>query len=557
MTDDNFNYDSFVRNPPNPVDIEHLSLQDSLFSSNSLSSPPLNSFTISSFNINGLKMHSHNKIELLNNFFSLKQISFGGVVDTHLHPKQMHFFAKRLSNYSVFSSILDTSQHIRSSGGVSLFIENSLASHVHTYISHSSRLLSSYPLLKRFLLTSVIFDARNINFSDHNPVITYYDYSFLSSSVKPARARQLKRHSRRIFSFDTVTSVQWDDFSAHVDTLCNIAPTTFASWHVNRMCEYLHTNIIAGANAVLPARIVGNDFTPKLPKDLETLIQHYRFLNRVLHSIKLLRKYPHTFSSSHDRKWGLHLLKEKEFQDSSIKAHLDSRDQNFDTDISSFINSALFRSHHRIVLDRVFIDHPTSPQLLTDPTDVSAAVTAHFQHAVPIKSTPLRAYRQEWLSTVSSIPNGKAPGPSMITYEMLKHLGPTTNFLLLALIRKCFASADIPDLWRQAMVFPIPKPHEWRCQLKNTRPITLLEVIRKSLVKLFYNRLSAILAAHNVLKGGNFAGLPRGTYRDPIITLEFIIHDANHYDSPLWILSQDISKAFDSVNLTMLKFALE
>ncbi|GBB97733.1 hypothetical protein RclHR1_30500002 [Rhizophagus clarus] len=125
----------------------------------------------------------------------------------------------------------------------------------------------------------------------------------------------------------------------------------------------------------------------------------------------------------------------------------------------------------------------------------------------------------------------------MITYEMLKHLGPTANTLLLILIYKCFASADISDLWRQAMVFPIPKPHEWRCQLQNTRPITLLEVIWKSFVKLFYNRLSSILAAHNVLTGGNFAGLSGGTCRDPIITLESIIHDANCTKSPLWILS--------------------
>ncbi|GBB94064.1 hypothetical protein RclHR1_22850005 [Rhizophagus clarus] len=64
-------------------------------------------------------------------------------------------------------------------------------------------------------------------------------------------------------------------------------------------------------------------------------------------------------------------------------------------------------------------------------------------------------------------------------------------------------------------------------------------------------------ATHNVLTGGNFAGLPGGTCRDPIITLESIIYDANHNKSPLWILSQDISKAFDSINLTILKFALE
>ncbi|GET58596.1 RNA-directed DNA polymerase from mobile element jockey-like [Rhizophagus irregularis DAOM 181602=DAOM 197198] len=140
---------------------------------------------------------------------------------------------------------------------------------------------------------------------------------------------------------------------------------------------------------------------------------------------------------------------------------------------------------------------------------------------------------------------------------MLKHIGTRTSALLLILIQACLSKADIPDLWRQAMVFPIPKPHEWKCQLKNTRPITLLEVIRKSLVKLFYNRLSAIMASHDVLKGGNFAGLPGGSCHDPIITLESIIHDADINKNPLWILSQDISKAFDSVDLTMLRFALE
>ncbi|GBB96492.1 hypothetical protein RclHR1_27680004 [Rhizophagus clarus] len=321
MTDNNFNYDSFVRNPPNPVDVENLSLQDSLFSSIPLPLPLSNSFNISSLNINGLKTHSQNKIEQLNNFFSLKHISFGGVVDTHLHPKQMLFLSKRLSNYTVFSSSLDTSQHIRSSGGISLFIKNSLAPHVHTYTSHSSRLLSvdlyfkgniklrifvvyippisdqalrdstidllihtlsdtkrlsfyhticgdfnmhldqfypvffnqpqiaskrihrlfnfllsngyvnftpvnfsdslgtfhradtitridyiwSCPLLKSFLLTSIIFDACDSSLSDHNPVITYFDSSLLRSSIKLAHARQLKRRTHRVFLLDFVS----------------------------------------------------------------------------------------------------------------------------------------------------------------------------------------------------------------------------------------------------------------------------------------------------------------------------------------------------------------
>lgn len=79
----------------------------------------------------------------------------------------------------------------------------------------------------------------------------------------------------------------------------------------------------------------------------------------------------------------------------------------------------------------------------------------------------------------------------------------------------------------------------------------------KSHITLLYNRLAPILAQHSVLKGANFAGLPSNSCWNPIITLKTILHDAATTSKPLWILSQDISKAFDSVNLNMLWFALE
>ncbi|GBC15254.2 ribonuclease H-like domain-containing protein [Rhizophagus irregularis DAOM 181602=DAOM 197198] len=478
------------------------------------------------------------------------------------------------------------------------FVRNPLnPNNVTGIFSHESLFSSS-----RFALTACIFDAQDICTSDHNPVVTYYDMSLLFASTKLARARQLKRQTRRVFKFDSVTDSQWTEFTEIADTLCDVLPSIFSSWHINQMCEYLQSRILKAANITLPSSPVGNNYTPKVPKDLEILTQHYRFLNRLMHSIRILRKYPSTYSAAHEHKWsihlirlqnilqlykkvftfnltlpfslsscqqdnfksllddlsniskslrGFHLLQEKEFQDSSIRTHLDDRNNNFETDLSSFIDSALSRTRRRITLDRVFIDTPTRPQLLKDPKDIDDAVVNHFQNFVPIKFTPpvsidtlpdrwSSAYQpmddvsssiydslmnppilDEWLFTVSSTPNGKASGPSMITYEMLKHLGTRTSALLLILIQACLSKADIPDLWRQAMVFPIPKPHEWKCQLKNTRPITLLEVIRKSLVKLFYNRLSTTMASHNVLKDGNFAGLP------------------------------DISKAFDSFILSL------
>ncbi|GBC23476.2 RNA-directed DNA polymerase from mobile element jockey-like [Rhizophagus irregularis DAOM 181602=DAOM 197198] len=276
------------------------------------------------------------------------------------------------------------------------------------------------------------------------------------------------------------------------------------------------------------------------------------------------------------------LFNEKEFQASSIQAKIDAQNDNFTNDISTFIESALLRTRRRIVLDQVFVDHPLHPTLLTFPDAIDQEVIEHFQNFVPITSTPPSSIQDlpeqwsnayapltnvspsifdslmdlpildEWSSTISSMPNDKAPGLSMISYEMLKHLGPFASALLFNLICACLSDANIPDLWRQATVFPISKPHEWKCQLKNTRFITLLEVIRKALVKLFYNCLAPLLASHHVLQDGNFAGLPGGSCRDHIITLESIIYDSVVTKQPLWILSQDISKAFDSVDLSML-----
>ncbi|EXX61420.1 hypothetical protein RirG_171320 [Rhizophagus irregularis DAOM 197198w] len=81
------------------------------------------------------------------------------------------------------------------------------------------------------------------------------------------------------------------------------------------------------------------------------------------------------------------------------------------------------------------------------------------------------------------MPNNKASGPSKISYEMLKHLTGEAFNLSLVLANACLIHRDIPADWRKALVYPIPKPHEFDAQLKNTRPITLLKTVRKCVVK--------------------------------------------------------------------------
>ena len=74
----------------------------------------------------------------------------------------------------------------------------------------------------------------------------------------------------------------------------------------------------------------------------------------------------------------------------------------------------------------------------------------------------------------------------------------------------CFQLEIIPEDWKQAHIYPIPKPMEWQCDITKTRPLTLLDTLRKAVMKIITNRLSKIMAKHSVLKGNNFAGIPGG-----------------------------------------------
>ena len=76
------------------------------------------------------------------------------------------------------------------------------------------------------------------------------------------------------------------------------------------------------------------------------------------------------------------------------------------------------------------------------------------------------------------------------------------------------------------------------------------------MVKLLNHRLSKLLHDHSVLQGHNFAGLPGGSCHTPIHILETLIHDSKFNNKPLFIFLQDISKAFDSIDINMLHLAM-
>ncbi|RIA95713.1 hypothetical protein C1645_872567 [Glomus cerebriforme] len=129
--------------------------------------------------------------------------------------------------------------------------------------------------------------------------------------------------------------------------------------------------------------------------------------------------------------------------------------------------------------------------------------------------------------TISTLPNNKASGPSSITYEDIKHLDAHTKQFLVEFFNLILTHHTYPSEWNKALLFPIPKPKDWNCQINNTRPIVLLETTQKLLVKILTTRLNIILSMHPILEHNNQAGLLGRSTIEPIIHIKHIIEHFN------------------------------
>ncbi|KAG9293046.1 hypothetical protein G9A89_016408 [Geosiphon pyriformis] len=92
----------------------------------------------------------------------------------------------------------------------------------------------------------------------------------------------------------------------------------------------------------------------------------------------------------------------------------------------------------------------------------------------------------------------------------------------------------------------IPKPYKWEGVLTNTHPIALVETARKILSKVLSDRISSACSVFDVLKGDNFSVLKGTTMQSPIFAIGSVIEDALEKNRELWLVLQDMQKAYDS-----------
>src|SRR5260364_346878 len=262
----------------------------------------------------------------------------------------------------------------------------------------------------------------------------------------------------------------------------------------------------------------------------------------------------------------------------TINSFIERRYKNFTDNTTKMINSVLGRYTDRVTFDNII----TPTEVITQPDQIKAVTRQHFknwtranppneekwqeweQAYIPLAGFDEKMYLEatteipyhEVLDTINKAPINKATGPSTISNEILKKLPTQGIKFLTAIFNACLELRKIPQKWRNSLVWPISKKTQYKGDLSQTRPITLIDHTRKILTKILTERLSKILLRHNILAPQNNVALPHTSTMIPIQQLNHIMEDAQLYNREFWILLQDMSKAYDTVHLPLLNKAL-
>ncbi|GBB97321.1 hypothetical protein RclHR1_29670002 [Rhizophagus clarus] len=273
----------------------------------------------------------------------------------------------------------------------------------------------------------------------------------------------------------------------------------------------------------------------------------------------------------------------------NINKYIERRQQDFNNNQTRMLNSILERKPQKITIDRLITTTDTDEiQLITNEEEIDTLTINHFQnigssshvstnfttmdklptfwqHIYKTKPKPQILKDQliapitssELQMTIQSLPNNKAPGPTGITYEFWKHFPKRHHTILLTLFNNILQTGHIPSAWKSALLYPIPKPEFWNYQLEKTRPIILLESLRKIFVKIITDRLNKFLHTTNALQPNNQAGIAGSSTAEIILTIQTCIDINLAQNRKFYIMVQDLSKAYDRINLDLLTKAMD
>src|SRR5256886_2112437 len=259
-----------------------------------------------------------------------------------------------------------------------------------------------------------------------------------------------------------------------------------------------------------------------------------------------------------------------------ITKSIETRIENMEDNKKRMLDSILERERKSINIDRLIVKKDNKLELILEKEEILRETNKHFRgitDSVVEQNEELENYwkneytpredidghiykslledigEEEWLDNLRGLSRGKAGGLSKITYEILKESNGEMKELLRNFFNECIRAELMPIDWSKGVIYPIPKPGDWNLNLDKTRPITLLECPRKFFMKILTNRLTKIFTEYwDILGDNNFAALPGKSTNEPLHILNNVMEEARENKKELWILLQDMSKAYDLVH---------
>jgi hypothetical protein len=381
--------------------------------------------------------------------------------------------------------------------------------------------------------------------SDHLPILISLPLSNPTSANPPLPRR----------TFTHFNKPNWPAFTMEIESSLTPLTNPLNSTNPIALSEFsFRSTIQAASKHHIPQGNIKN-FSPGLTTDTLNLISKrdaLRFSNPsdpLINSLNL--KINQSIDQNKRTKWISHLASFDHKTDqrklwNTIK-DLNTPKQPDPNSSITFLNNKTYHKNKdiaRALNHELTSVHPTTPDKL------ARKITRSTRSLPPSPFTPFTT--KQVYDAIHKAKNSPAVGPDAISSLHLKHLGPTAISALTEIINTSIQNNNIPQIWKNAITIPIPKPDKDPSNSSSYRPISLLSPIAKTIERLLLPTLQAHLPSPAHQHG--FKPLHSTT-----TALENIAHTIasgfNHPRPPLRtiVTSLDLTKAFDTVNLTRLK----
>ena len=101
------------------------------------------------------------------------------------------------------------------------------------------------------------------------------------------------------------------------------------------------------------------------------------------------------------------------------------------------------------------------------------------------------------LDAIWRLKNGKASGPDKVTIKLAKDAAKFIAYPIMCIFNSLVINWIFPDVWKTASVTPIHKSGS-KSDLNKYRPISVILVFARMLVRLVHDQLSEFLTSSNI-----------------------------------------------------------